>query len=294
MRPAADAPNIGRSILARRSAAGWILSAGLATWLAAGCGGPWVRADDVAAAAGFAGTTLRGASFDHVAYSVDGGDAHAPVWVYLEGDGVPWINELIPAEDPTPRILVGLGMMAEGPRPAIYLGRPCYFAVRRSAGCEPIWWTHRRFSPEVVGSMVAALHRLIDERGWAGRRLNLVGFSGGGTLAALMARRLDTLCALVTLASPLDVDEWTASRGFSPLAGSENPALLPPLPPAVRQLHLRGENDRIVAPDNGGAFRRRNPAAAFRVVDVEHGGGWVAIWRGLVHEKADAAIAGCL
>jgi hypothetical protein len=271
-----------------------LLLCAVAAWLACGCGGLRVRADEVAAAAAFARTTVRGTQFLHVAYSAEDAGSRAPIWVYIEGDGVPWINETVPSGDPTPGKLIALDMMAKGTRPAVYLGRPCYFGTADRGPCEPVWWTHRRFSPEVAVSMVAALRRLVAERGWMGRPINLVGFSGGGTLATLMAARMDGVCALITLASPLDIDEWTASRGYSPLAGSENPAQLPPLPGGLRQLHLRGERDQVVSPDNGNEFRRRNPAAQFRVIaNVDHGAAWVAVWENLLKEKLDSVVADC-
>jgi pimeloyl-ACP methyl ester carboxylesterase len=142
--------------------------------------------------------------------------------------------------------------------------------------------------------MVAALRQLMAEHGWTGRVVNLVGFSGGGTLATLMAARMAGVCALITFASPLDIDEWAESRGYSPLAGSGNPAQFPPLAEGLRQLHLRGGHDRVVLPDNGSEFRRRNPAAHFRVIaNVDHGLAWVAIWEELLREKQDPAVAGC-
>lgn len=230
----------------------------------------------------------------HVAYIAEGSIARSPLWVYVEGDGVPWINETIPSDDPTPHTLVALRMMASGPRPAVYLGRPCYFGTAARVPCEPAWWTHRRFSPQITASMLAALGQIVAEKGWGGRQINLVGFSGGGTLATLMAARLDRVCALITLASPLDIDEWAASHGYSPLAGSENPASLPPLPGGVRQLHLRGTGDQIVAQDNGTEFRRRNSAAQFRIVEnVGHGLTWVDVWKETLKAKAEPAIASC-
>jgi pimeloyl-ACP methyl ester carboxylesterase len=105
---------------------------------------------------------------------------------------------------------------------------------------------------------------------------------------------LNGVCALITLASPLDIDEWAVGRGYSLLAGSDNPALLPPLPGGIRQLHLRGERDQVVSPDNGDEFRRRNPAAQFRVIrNVDHGLGWVGVWEKLLKEKGGSVIANC-
>lgn len=278
-----------RPALARR-----VLLCCLATWLASGCGGPLLRADDIASGAGFTKNAVHGTRFTHLAYIAEGPDPQSPVWVYIEGDGIPWIGETIPSVDPTPRTLVALSLMVKGPRPAVFLGRPCYFGTAARAPCEPVWWTHRRFSEDVIASMVAAFRQLAADRGWGGRRINLVGFSGGGTLATLMAARLAGVCALITVASPLDIDEWAASRGYSPLVGSVNPARLPALRDTVRQLHLRGERDPIVAPGNGGEFRRRNPAAQFRVVaNVDHGMAWVATWDVLFGDKSGTAIGGC-
>ena len=297
---AVDGPrNFGSTTAAMTADVGWkrtccrVLCTAAAL-LACGCTGRHIVADDLAAAAAFTRSSVRGTQFTHVAYSADGGGARAPIWVYLEGDGVPWIDETVPARDPTPRALVALGLMAKGPRPAVYLGRPCYFGTAGDPPCEAVWWTHRRFGAEVVASMIASLRRLLDEKGWHGRAINLVGFSGGGTLATLMAFRLDGVCALVSIASPLDIDEWTVSRGFSRMVGSENPARLPPIDSRVRQLHLRGERDRIVPPDNGIEFRRRNPAAVFRSIEnVDHGLGWLAIWESLHSKGTDAALRSC-
>jgi len=262
--------------------------------LTSGCGVLHRRADDVAAAAGFVRTMVEGTRFTHVAYSADGGSGQSPVWIYIEGDGVPWVDVTLPSRDPTPRTLVALELMKAGPRPAAYLGRPCYFGTAGAAPCEPVWWTHRRFDAEVVASMVAALRRLVEVNGWSGRTLNLAGFSGGGTLATLMVPRLTGVCALITIASPLDTDEWTASRGFSALAGSENPARMLPLNGDVGQLHLRGGQDRIVASNNGSEFLRKNPAAKFELVaGIDHGLAWAGIWPSLLQKSVKEAIGNC-
>lgn len=279
----------------RRRRARWLVCCIVAGWLASACGGSRVRADAIAAAAQFDRATVQGTQFAHLIYSAAAGDSSAPLWVYIEGDGVPWIDQTIPSRDPTPRALVALAMMTRGPGPAVYLGRPCYFGTAERSPCEPVWWTHRRFGPEVVSSMVSALDRIVDQKSWNHRPINLVGFSGGGTLATLMAARTKNVCALITVASPLDIDEWAASHDYSPLAGSGNPAVLPALRGGIRQLHLRGGRDKLVSQDNGIEFRRRNPAARFRVVaNVDHGYAWVDVWDELLRRKTEPAIADCL
>lgn len=269
--------------------------------VAAACSLPAARFDALAEQAGLVRAVVAGAGFAHLVYSAAAGaDDRGPVWVYIEGDGTPWIDETIAADDPTPRTPVAMPAMIEGPRPAIFLGRPCYFGVGDVAAppaagrrCSPIWWTHRRFAPEVIESMAAALRRIVAANGWQRRPINLVGFSGGGTLAVLMAPRVPRLCAVVTLASPLDTDEWTRSRRYSTLEGSVNPASRPPLPVSVAQLHLRGALDRVVAADNGAEFRRRNPAAEFRTLPLAHGREWIAAWREILRDGDSRALKRC-
>src|SRR4051794_35956512 len=75
---------------ARRHSGG--LGIALLSVVIPGCAQPGLRADALAAAAGFARMEVAGANFRHVAFvSADAG-LEAPIWVFIEGDGVPWIN----------------------------------------------------------------------------------------------------------------------------------------------------------------------------------------------------------
>ena len=249
-----------------------------------GCASNPAPADGIAAGAALAKRIVLGHPFRHVTYVAGGGTG--PVWIYIEGDGIPWLNEYVPAADPSPRTLVALEAMTAGPRPALYAGRPCYFDTNADPGCSPLVWTHRRFAPEIVASMATALRSEIEAHGWTARRLVLVGFSGGGTLATLLAPLFDRVWALITIGSPLDNDEWTRLRSYSPLEGSINPASMPALSSRIRQLHLRGRDDKVVEAESGSAFSRRNPQAEFRVVDGNaHGREWVATWQKLTSES---------
>src|SRR5258706_12334946 len=136
-----------RVILNRRSARmqtvrAWVLAA----LTIGGCAGAGQRIDELASRAGFRLQYVYGTQFRHLAATTPDADSDGPVWAYIEGDGLPWIDGTIPAPDPTPRTLVALEMMQSGPRPALYLGRPCYHGAVKDTECEPVWWTHRRFS----------------------------------------------------------------------------------------------------------------------------------------------------
>jgi pimeloyl-ACP methyl ester carboxylesterase len=250
------------------------LAASLAVLAACTSSAP-VRVDHLAAHLGFTREVRHGIGFDHVVYRNRlSGDA---IHIYLEGDGSPWESPTKVSHDPTPRNPLMLRLMAQDQGPAAYVGRPCYHGLAGAPGCDPGWWTDRRYSPEVVASMGGVIHDLVAESRHT--RTTLIGHSGGGTLAMLIAERLAMPCDVVTLAGNLDVAAWTERHGYSPLLGSLDPARRPPLPPSVTQLHLVGRDDTVIPPALVAAVAARQANARVVVLDgVAHRHGWEAIW----------------
>lgn len=79
-----------------------------------------------------------------------------------------------------------------------------------------------------------------------GQQLVLIGHSGGGTLAMLMAESREDVAAIVTLAGNLDVGAWTEHHHYSPLLGSLNPADSLPLANHIKQFHYLGTEDKTI------------------------------------------------
>ena len=171
------------------------------------------------------------------------------IHIYIEGDGRPWIKRYLIAKDPTPRAPLMLSLMRQDTQPAIFLGRPCYFNDPfyglADTGCESDLWTSARYSETVVASMVDALRQLLAERHY--EQLTLIGYSGGGTIATLMAQRMPEVTQLVTIAANLDVDAWTRHHHYSPLTKSLNPAEFTITQPKL-QYHFFGSKDQVVPP----------------------------------------------
>lgn len=233
----------------------------------------------------------RGSGFEHRVFW-QGDLASAPrVHVYLEGDGRPWSGRFRVSADPTGRDPLALRLMARDPNPALYLGRPCYHGQAAAPGCDPARWTSARYGEPVVASLVAALNTWLPPS--AGQAITLIGYSGGGVLALLMAERLTQVDEVVTLAANLDVAAWTAWHGYSPLRDSLNPAHRPPLPRRIRQLHLIGARDRQVPPATQQGFFITQPLAEQRVLPgFDHRCCWVEQWPGLL-ELPDHRYAVC-
>lgn len=170
--------------------------------------------------------------------------------IYIEGDGRPWIKRYLIARDPTPRVPLTLGLMRQDTQRSIFLGRPCYFNGPHygltDTACAPELWTSARYSEVVIASMVDALRQLLDGRHYA--QLTLIGYSGGGTIATLMAQRMPEVTQLVTIAANLDVDAWARHHHYSPLRDSLNPASLSIKQPEI-QYHFFGSDDQVVPPE---------------------------------------------
>ena len=202
--------------------------------------------------------------------------------VYVEGDGAAWPTPYHPPRDPTPRKPIALTLAAADPAPAVvYLGRPCqYLGTEALRHCDSAYWIERRFAPEVVAGYDLVLTLL--KASFQANRLRLVGYSGGGVIAVLLAARREDVDVLVTVAAPLALSEWVAWHNASPLAGSLDPAELSEnvrLPPSV---HFVGGNDRTVPVPMVERFVRLKGGHMETVPDFDHDCCWARDWASLL------------
>ena len=173
--------------------------------------------------------------------------------VVIEGDGIAHDSQGRPSADPTLKDPLGFRIAQAWPQgPVAWLGRPCQYVT--DPACTPADWTTGRYSEAAVSASSLAIDALKRRSG--AKRLRLMGWSGGGTMAALVAARRTDVAVLVTLAAPLDLAAWAAWHGASPLAGSLDPAAVT-LPPGVVQLHVLGRFDPVVPPALGEPAARR-------------------------------------
>ena len=249
------------------------------------CAGAQARRDAVAetiAKAGWSQGILDAGSFELYAAWQPGRTAET-LTVYLEGDGFAYLDASHPSQDPTPidPLALRLALVDAQSEAVAYLGRPCQYVMpAHGRGCSWPYWTLRRYAPEVVDSTGRAIDQLKAQVG--AKRVLLVGYSGGGALAALLAARRPDVAGLVTVAANLDLAYWTHRDGLSPLTGSLDPAQEAGRLGTVPQLHFAGGRDRVVGADVTRSYLAHLPPGNLARMEVlpeaDHHCCWVEDW----------------
>jgi hypothetical protein len=241
----------------------------------AGCATNAVRIDRLATTLGLSRSVVEAGGFRSLVYV---SNAAAPqeraLTIFIEGDGVPWVGGREPSLDPTTGDPIALKLLGATPPPTAYVTRPCYNEMS-APRCTPERWTMERYSAEIVASMTEVVRRAAEQA--HARSVMLVGYSGGGVLAVLIAERLDNVAAVVTVGANLDVDAWTRYHGYLPLTGSLNPTASTAQHPWP-ETHLYGVHDENVPPATTDAYFKRFPSAKRRLEANDHVCCWVEQW----------------
>ncbi len=262
-------------------------------WCLTGCAGELLedgraKALRLASEAGFSPAKIDAGPFVLYSYVKGRRGASQRMVMYIEGDGRTWQNRYVPAPDPTPRNPIALEMAIRDPAPlVVYLARPCQYVrdLDRRA-CHPRYWTRDRYAEEVLEATERAIDHYLTILG--ATEIELIGYSGGGAIAALVAARRTDIVALTTVVAPLDHAAWTSHHDVSPMTGSLNPVDFADKLQAIPQLHLVGGDDSIVPSLVARAYQARSTGATrMRVVPIEdydHICCWARDWRKLRQE----------
>ena len=235
--------------------------------------------------AGLQADELRGGDFVlRVYYKFD--NPGAPLHIYLEGDGRAWLSGTSVSRNPSPRNPVALHLAAREPgKNVMYIARPCqYVSFEKNPHCEYPYWTGKRFSTEVIDS-VSAVINLGKEKARA-NKLEIVGFSGGGAVAVLVAARRSDVSGIRTVAGNLDHRAWTRHHKVDSLDGSLNAADVAEKVANIPQIHYIGSQDenmgRYVAESFLSKAGRIDCIKIKTVKGVTHSKGWEQAWSRLL------------
>jgi predicted esterase len=199
------------------------------------------------------------------------------VTIYIEGDGHAWVSRYQLSTNPTPLDpLVRHWALRDPASNVAYLARPCQFVGTFKAPCTSTYWDNKRFAPEVVQSMNEAVTQIKHTAQAA--QINLVGFSGGGAIAALIAARRDDVISLKTIAGNLDTELHSQLHEVSALSGSLNPRDVAPSLGHIKQVHYVGGKDKNIPLSITQSFVSYLPAGSDASIviipNATHNAGW--------------------
>ncbi len=204
----------------------------------------------------------------------------APAHVYIEGDGLAYLGRREPSLNPTPTNPIALNLAALDPAPnVVWIARPCQYEGF-SADCSQEYWTSKRFSPEVITAYERALDMFKTQYHFSG--YELIGFSGGGAVAALAAAGRTDVLSLRTVAGNLDHDAFNALHHVSPMPESLNPRDVAAKLAHLPQRHFTGAEDDVVPSAVYESYARAagpSPCLHHDIVKgATHEKGWEAAW----------------
>jgi predicted esterase len=202
-----------------------------------------------------------------------------PLTLYIEGDGHAWQTRNQPSVDPTPHKALGLALAASDPAANVaYVARPCQFTpMQQNSRCNAAYWTDKRYAEDVV----AAMNQAVTHYASAGQPVHLVGYSGGGALAVLIAARRHDVASIRTVAGNLDHAEVNRLHGVSPMPKSLNAMDVARQVASIPQIHFSGADDRVVPPSIAQRFVTASGtrcAATYRVPGMAHESDWTQRW----------------
>ena len=214
--------------------------------------------------------------------------------IYLEGDGLAWVSRSEPSRDPTPDNPIGLRLAALDKAPnVIWIARPCqYTNIVENPICKQYYWTIGRLSPEIIASVDLAISAA--KLSAIARKIHIIGSSGGGGLAILIAARRNDVSTIRTVAGNIDHEAFTSFHGVTPMSQSMDPGIVARSINTIPQWHFYGEDDKVVPKLIGESYLRKagfTISSQIQVITgVSHDRGWESHWPRLLQETSQGRI----
>ncbi len=200
--------------------------------------------------------------------------------VYIEGDGLAWVDTHVISNDPTPSDPIGFDLAAvdASKSDVVYLARPCQFV--RNSKCENFYWTSGRFHKKIINSYHQILDQLKLQHNY--KNMTLFGYSGGAAVALLIAAERNDVKEVITFAGTLDHQAWTRFHDFTPLQDSLNPIDYAEQLHNIPQTHFVGEEDKTMPMEISQSYLKKlGFPQNIRLIKtpLNHYEGWAALWQ---------------
>ena len=197
--------------------------------------------------------------------------------IYIEGDGVSWVDRFTISSNPTPNNPTAFKLaLIDDNDNVIYLARPCQFEW--SNNCNKDTWTLSQYSTSVLSGYKS----IIEELSMKYEEIHLVGYSGGAGIAMYLAS-IDnrSIKSIRTVAGNINHNALTQMLNISNLSNSLNFYPIVKKTNNVPQIHYYGLEDRAVTNQLQISYKNKNTdnnCINIKPVNATHDKGWEDFW----------------
>lgn len=164
----------------------------------------------------------------------------------------------------------------------IYLARPCQYTemLDPAESCKTSYGKDARFSEDVIASYDIALNDIAKRYDIS--MFNVIGYSGGGAIATLLAAKRSDIVSLRTVAGILDHETYSDVATAPSFTKSLNPVNEASTLTKMPQYHFIGGRDNVVTPAVLHSYLQSMPPTncvqTMMVQEADHDIGWVDKW----------------
>ena len=205
-----------------------------------------------------------------------------PYVFYIEGDGLTYTpegNKIYTNPTPVRQTLLSLAAMDKRSN-VIYVARPCqYTPMELNPKCNSSYWTDKRLSDDSVVAINDVINKVNNNQ-----KFSLIGYSGGGGIAVLVAARNPMVKDIITIAGNLDHRAFTDYHKVTPMAGSLNPINYAKSIKHIPQWHISGGKDHIVPPFIEEKYVAESASLCVKqktFPNIDHRSGWDKVWESI-------------
>ena len=198
--------------------------------------------------------------------------------IYIEGDGLSWVDRFTISSNPTPTnpLAFKMALIDQGEN-IIYLARPCQYEWNKS--CNKEIWTISQYSSVILNSykdIITHLSKTYEE-------IHLVGYSGGAGIAMYLGSTDNKkIKSIRTIAGNINHNELSKILNISRLNKSVNFYSIEKKIKQIPQVHYYGLKDKTVPNELQISYLKRNlKNKCIKIESVKkasHNEGWLAYW----------------
>ena len=199
------------------------------------------------------------------------------VIIYIEGDGVSWIDRNTISSNPTPIDPLAFRLAKNDTNDnVVYIARPCQYIEGSNCNNRDIW-TVSQYSEPVLSSYKGIIDNFNQFE-----EIHIVGYSGGAGIAMYLGSiNNPKIKSIRTVAGNINHNRLSQLINISPLNKSVNFYKIEEKVTKIPQIHYVGKKDSVIPIELSLRFKKKNQSnecIKVQEVNASHNEGWELFW----------------